>query len=205
MELTGIDKEEFKSYGRGIQRKWGPLSLQAKPPNIEVSGGPKVVTFPGGSVDSDTTFVAGNLVAAHHWWTDIMEVFDAASGRRLHATHVVQSHIRSIAVSVQPAARYLLIGSADQTLTVYNPRTGKVLLTVFPTGDDWLAWTPEGYYAASPGGERFMRWHVDKGLDQLGTVYPAEQFREKFYRPDVIKRILETGNVEAALKAADVR
>lgn len=77
------------------------------------------------------------------------------------------------------------------------------LLQAFFSGADWIAWTREGYYAASPGGERMVGWALYHGPDQVATFYPAERFRKQLYRPDVIKLVLEKGSVAAALKAAD--
>ena len=62
----------------------------------------------------------------------------------------------------------------------------------------------EGYYAASPGGEKLMGWHVDNGPDQAASFHPASRFRKQLYRPDVIKLVLEKGSVEEALEAASV-
>ncbi len=76
-------------------------------------------------------------------------------------------------------------------------------LSLFFAGDDWIAWTPEGYYAASPGGEKLMGWHVNNGRDKMASFYPADKFRKTLYRPDVIQRIVETGSVEKALALAD--
>ena len=73
-------------------------------------------------------------------------------------------------------------------------------MSLFVAGADWVAWTQEGYYAASPGGEKLMGWQVNNGLDQLGTFYPAEQFHKAFYRPDVIQRVLAEGSVEKAVR-----
>src|SRR5262249_50798045 len=63
--------------------------------------------------------------------------------------------------------------------------------------------TPEGYYAASPGGEALMGWHVNQGKDKLAAFYPAEQFRASLYRPDVLRRIFESGSVQEAVAAAN--
>ena len=48
-----------------------------------------------------------------------------------------------------------------------------------------------------------MGWHLNKGPDQLADFYPASQFRKTLYRPDVIRRILQTGSVDRALEIAD--
>jgi hypothetical protein len=77
-----------------------------------------------------------------------------------------------------------------------------VLLAVYPSGSDWIAWTPEGYYAATPGGEKLIGWHVNNGVRDLATVYPADRFRKRFYKPEVIKLLLEKGSVKKALEAA---
>jgi hypothetical protein len=66
-----------------------------------------------------------------------------------------------------------------------------------------VVWTAEGYYACSPNGERLMAWKVDNGRDAAPSYFPAEQFRERLHRPDVIKLVLETGDVGAAVKKAD--
>jgi WD40 repeat protein len=204
LTLANRKDEEFKTYPRSILREWESLTLKANYPNLEITGGPQPVKFPvwpNGPVDWDYTFVAGGRVVAEGWNSPVLQVFDSATGKRLHASRVVHSYILSLALS--PDRRYVAIGSDDQTVTVYNPATGKVLLTVFPTGRNWIAWTPDGYYAATPGGERLMGWHVDNGPDQLASFYPAERFRKTLYRPDVIKLVLVKGSVEEALKAAN--
>jgi WD40 repeat protein len=202
LEIRARKQADLDAYPRGILRKWGPLTLQAKDGDLQILGGPQPVTCKSGSV-WEYTFVAGGRVVANTWSWNVLRVYDSATGQRLFATPVTRSRTRALIASPAPEASYVLIGSDDQTLTVYNPTTNKVLLTVFPTGTDWIAWTPEGYYAATPGGERLMGWHVDNGPDQLASFYPADRFRKQLHRPDVIKLLLEKGSVEEALKAAN--
>ncbi|MCA9074526.1 MAG: caspase family protein [Planctomycetaceae bacterium] len=111
------------------------------------------------------------------------------------------------AISTSPDGRYLLSASNDMTLRVWDVNApGDVemepLLSLFFADQEWIAWTPQGYYDASPGGERLMGWHVNNGLNQLASFLPASQFHKQFYRPDVIRQLLRTGSVERALKAA---
>ncbi len=218
-----LGNKEFKDYGRenarkvlgkapgeedpnlhlserGLLRQWGPLSLKMAWPDLVVTGGPEPITRKASGPNSaNYTFVTGGRIVSHPYHWVQLQVTEPDGSSQL--TKVAQSDIGGLAVS--PDSRYVLVGSADQTLTVFNPATSKVLLTVFPTGTDWIAWTPEGYYAASPGGEKLMGWHVDSAPDQLGTFHPAARFRKQFYRPDVIKLLLEKGSVKEALKAAN--
>ena len=39
----------------------------------------------------------------------------------------------------------------DQTLRLWNLKTRELLVTLFRGADgEWVMWTPQGYYAASP-------------------------------------------------------
>jgi len=76
------------------------------------------------------------------------------------------------------------------------------LVTIFPSQDgEWVAWTQSGYYAASPKGDRYIGWHMNRGLDRAADWYGADQFAATFYRPDVVAKTLELGSEEAAFKA----
>lgn len=68
---------------------------------------------------------------------------------------------------------------------------------------EWVAWTPQGYYDASPGGDRLIGWHVNDGRARAAKFYLARQFRKRFYRPDIIDRVLELGDVSKAVAAAN--
>jgi WD40 repeat protein len=81
--------------------------------------------------------------------------------------------------------------------------TSTPLISVFVAGDEWVAWSPTGYYAASPGGEQLMGWHVNNGPEEMASFYPASQFRKTLYRPDVIKRLIGAGSLRKALTEAN--
>jgi hypothetical protein len=131
-----------------------------------------------------------------------LELYDLATGKRVQRYEANLGD--TTAVVRHPQGRYILTTSEDERLRIFewenNPRP---LLTLFSLGEDWIAWTPEGYYACSPGGERLMGWQVNRGLDQLATYYPAAQFRNSLYRPDVIQKLLEAGSVQRARALAD--
>jgi WD40 repeat protein len=126
---------------------------------------------------------------------------DLKTGKQLRYYAGHTSNVMSIVAS--PDARYFLSGGADQTLRIWDPELQEPLISLFVAGSEWIAWTQQGYYAASAGGERLMGWHINNGLDALATYHPAVQFRKTLYRPDVIKRVVPAGNVEKALALAD--
>jgi WD40 repeat protein len=108
-------------------------------------------------------------------------------------------------IAPSPDGRFLLtISRDDQTLRIWSLDRDKPLLSLYVQGQDWIAWAPEGYYAATPGGEKLMGWTVDNGMSEMPTYHPVERFRKQFYRPDVIKLLLAKGNLKDALEAANL-
>lgn len=108
-------------------------------------------------------------------------------------------------VNISKNCNLLVAAFLDGTIKWYRISDGKLLLTLFPNKDKkrWVLWTPKGYYVASPGGEDLFGWHVNKGLDKTPEFYPASRFRDQFYRPDVIEKILETFDEDKALEIAN--
>jgi WD40 repeat protein len=109
------------------------------------------------------------------------------------------------ALASSPDGQYLLASSTREMFHIYRPASKQrtALLMAFVFGEEWIVWTQEGYYAATPGGEKLMGWTVNNGPNQVATFHPAERFRKQLHRPDVVKLVLEKGNVKEALKVAD--
>jgi WD40 repeat protein len=125
-------------------------------------------------------------------------VFDALNGRPIYR---LPGHLDDVwAVTPSPDQKHLLTGSDDETMQIWNLDRYEHTLSLFIANDDWVAWTPQGYYAASPGGENLMGWHVQRGFDSMATFYPASRFRKRFYRPELIRRVLSAGGPLQALK-----
>ncbi len=107
------------------------------------------------------------------------------------------------AVAVSPDNQTLVSGSNDQTIKLWDIVSGRNLLTIFVTTDnEWVAWTPEGYYTSSLNGDQYIGWHVNQGVDKAAKFYAAAQFKDR-YRPDVVAEYLKTRDIQLALKAAD--
>ncbi|MEZ6132441.1 MAG: caspase family protein [Planctomycetaceae bacterium] len=78
------------------------------------------------------------------------------------------------------------------------------LLNVY-IGDNqqWIIWTPQGYYDCSPGADQLIGWHVNQGPAKAANFFKVQQFRRQLYRPDIINRIIETGLVEKGIELAN--
>jgi WD40 repeat protein len=109
------------------------------------------------------------------------------------------------AVNISADGKLAVTAYGDGTIRWYRMTDGKELLAFFPHADRkrWVLWTPSGYYDASPGAEELIGWHVNNGKDQAADFFPVGQFRSTYYRPDVISKVLETGDEARALQLAN--
>lgn len=109
------------------------------------------------------------------------------------------------AVNVSRDGKIAAAALGDGTIRWYRMQDGKLLLTLFPHPDRkrWVIWSPSGYYDASPGAEDLIGWHVNNGADAAADFFPVAQFRDSYYRPDVVAKILELGDERVAVQAAN--
>ena len=103
-------------------------------------------------------------------------------------------------VNVTADGRLIVAAFGDGTIRWFRVSDGEPVLVLFihPDGSRWIAWTPQGYYDASLGADDLIGWHINHGYDRAPDFYPVSQFRERFYRPDVIQRVLKTPDLDIA-------
>jgi WD40 repeat protein len=103
-------------------------------------------------------------------------------------------------VNVTADGRLIVGAFGDGTIRWFRVSDGEEVLALFihPDGNKWIAWTPQGYYDASLGADDLIGWHINHGYDRAPDYYPVSQFRDRFYRPDVIERVLKTPNLDVA-------
>jgi hypothetical protein len=125
-----------------------------------------------------------------------LNLWDAASGALLRTFDGHSNQVWSVAFSSD--GRQLLSGSWDGTIRVWSAETGAALVSFLATPEgEWLAITPEGFFAASSKGAEMLS--VVRGLE----AFSIDQFYQALYRPDLVEEKLAgdpTGKVEAAAK-----
>ena len=68
---------------------------------------------------------------------------------------------------------------------------------------NWVAWTPEGFYDATPGAFGVLRWHVNRGNDSAGDAVPVSAI-PRLKRPDALPLVLQELDIARALGIADL-
>jgi WD40 repeat protein len=126
------------------------------------------------------------------------------NGEFLHEFFGHTGEVQTVAVSED--GHFLVSGSDDQTIKLWNLHTGECLATLFVTSDnEWVCWTPQGYYAASAGGEKYIGWHLNQGIDKPAKFYPVSVFRKQFHQPELVKRTIALGSFEKAFAEFNIQ
>ncbi len=113
------------------------------------------------------------------------------------------------ALAPSPDGRFLISGSADQTVRLWDLKSRQLIVTLYAerkpdgTPGEWLMWTPQGYFAGSPGADRLIGWQLNKGLDQLPDFFSAGQLRRQFNRPDIVEKAIVLASAEEAVRTSE--
>lgn len=108
-------------------------------------------------------------------------------------------------VNIPRDGKLVVAAYDDGTIRWHRLADGQELLALFVHAKDrrWVAWTPKGYYLASPGAEGLIGWHLNRGSNEAADFFPAHRFRNRFYRPDVVHKVLVTLDEDKAIAEAD--
>ncbi len=96
-------------------------------------------------------------------------------------------------VNIAGDGKLIVAAYGDGTIRWHRLSNGQELLALFVHAKDrrHIAWTPQGYYAASPGAEDLLGWHVNRGYGVAPDFYPAPAFAGTYCRPDIVKAALD--------------
>jgi len=107
------------------------------------------------------------------------------------------------AIAPSPDGRYLVSGSGDQTVRLWNLKTRELLATLFRGTDGaWVMWTPQGFFASSPGADALVGWQINRGAGHEPDYVTAAQLRKKLNRPDIVARAIELASAGEAVREA---
>jgi WD40 repeat protein len=108
-------------------------------------------------------------------------------------------------INITNDGRLVVTADAGGTFRWYRMDDGRELLALQVLADkkNWVAWTPEGFYAATPGAFGVLRWHVNHGVDAAAETVPVSAI-PRLNRPDALPLVLQQLETARALGIADL-
>jgi hypothetical protein len=114
------------------------------------------------------------------------------------------------AVNASRDGRVVVTADGDGAIRWHRADDGRELLAlqVFPNkGDpakwDWVLWTPEGFYEATPGAEGVLKWVTNHGSESAATTLPVSAIA-KLHRPNALPHVLDQLETAHALGVDDI-
>jgi WD40 repeat protein len=110
------------------------------------------------------------------------------------------------AVNISGDGRLLVAAYSDGTIRWHRMDDGRELLALYVLADqqNWVAWTPEGFYGATPGAFGVLKWHVNRGFDVAADAVPVSAI-PRLRRPDALPLVLQEMEMARALGIADLK
>lgn len=186
----------------GLDLGAGALQVDATGSRVRLPGSPSERTAPIFSVGEHTLSTSAFADSRFRGGRPAELGQGGASLRLASAEVALPAPARAAAYSGD--GRLVVAALSDGTLRWYGAEDGRPLLSLFvhPDRKHWVAWTPSGFYDATPGGDELLGWEVRRGA-QPADFFRVGLLRDVYYRPDVTGRVLFTLDEGRAAEEAD--
>jgi WD40 repeat protein len=119
-----------------------------------------------------------------------VQLWDVRTGKKLRQLFGHLKRTQSIVFSAD--GRRVFAGGSYGTTNIWDVATGRHLLTLFAftangndaAVDDWLAYTPQGFYAGSPNIDRYLGWRAGE------EFFTAEALGSQLHKPEQVEAAL---------------
>jgi hypothetical protein len=168
----------------------------------DIDSGKTVQTFQGHMPVTSVALSSDGKCVLTGSWDHTGRLWDAQTGKTVQTFKGHTGHVSAVAFG--PGNHFLVTASEDGTTSIWRPGRDRPIFSFLHASDEWIFWTPEGYYTCSPGGEDLIAWKIDDPAAPHGyRIVGPEQFRKTFRRPDLFRHLFNELDLARALAKAD--
>lgn len=189
---------------------WGSVAPQQDSASLKPSGWlngrePKINGRPLRLEDNEVARSVAVSPSGSLWLMGTDFYLRAYDGDRLVWKVPAPSTVWSVNLSV--SGDVAVAGMGDGTVRWYGLRDGRERVSLFAHADGkrWIAWTPEGFFDHSPGGDSLFGYLLNKAKAREADFIDAAQLYRPFFRRDlVVKKFQGGGEAEIASQLAKI-
>ncbi len=102
-----------------------------------------------------------------------------------------------VSLNISQNGETIVAGLQDGSIRWYRASDGGEFFALFPHKNttDWVAWTPPGFFIASPDGDKYIGWQLNNSSEETAEFYSAWQFEKLLYRPDIVQDYFDSQGV----------
>ncbi len=100
-------------------------------------------------------------------------------------------------VNISQDGKTIVAGLQDGSIRWYRASDGEEFFALFAHKNeiDWVAWTPPGFFIASPDGDKYIGWQLNNSATETAEFYSAWQFERLLYRPDIVQDYFDSKGI----------
>ena len=164
----------------------------------EAESGRVLKTFDFGRAVTSVCYSPDGRYLASCSWDGTIKIWDVVTEQCINTLTGHTGWVNSVCYS--PDGAYLASGSNDDTIRFWDASTGELLATTFCLdGDEWLTYTPEGFFAGSEWATKNLV-HIVDGMKTVGI----DQLYDSLYRPDLVSAKLSGEDISPYAKRVSI-
>ncbi len=188
-----------KAYSQNQARSFKNVSIsQLTAHHLQISNGHKILLedLKDGKLQDFGFTANGNIIIAADFTIKKYDIQGNFLGEYIGYTGEIRGF------SLTQDGQYLVSAGTDHQLKLWNSSTRELLASLYVQNDEeWVCWSPEGFYETSPKGKDLISFFEKITSDQVPFLVTHEKYYQYYHRPNSLKQIIASGSASKIVQS----